>query len=135
MKEKISEEDLKRDYYEFRAYCAPQMIALRRVRWRLFAISALLSLILFTLVSLSEVESLPQMVKGLIHFGFGLRLFLIGIISITGAVGIGTYFIELKRTLTDRHLMENPAIRELLIGGNELAMGEELIRLSAERER
>lgn len=135
MKEEVSEENLKRAYYEFKAYCTPQMIALRRVRGRLFAISALLSLILFTLVSLSEVESLPQMLKGLIHFGLGLRLFLIGIISITGAVGIGTYFIEFKRTLADRHLMENPAIRELLIGGDELAMGEALIRLRDERER
>lgn len=62
----------------------PKIIALRRLRGRLFLVCALFSLVLFTLVSASHT----------VLVGIDWRLFLIGIISISGALGIGTVFIE-----------------------------------------
>mgnify|MGYP001310902916 CR=1 FL=1 len=62
----------------------PKFIALRRLRGRLFLFCATLSLALFTMVSTGHS----------VFIGIDWRLFLIGIISISGALGIGTIFIE-----------------------------------------
>lgn len=67
------------------------VIELRRVRGRLFAICALLSLILLASVSLEK--------PGLLA---GLRLFWIGVIAVVGALGVATYVIEFNTALLER---------------------------------